>query len=63
MNCSRCKGLMHLESTPDEQGHYRINLAICVNCGERVDPVILQNRTRPPGSVPPGAGSIHGRGR
>ncbi len=51
--CRRCHGLMHpidpldpldviQGGTPNEVRAWR-----CVTCGELIDPVIMQNRTRP----------------
>ena len=49
-SCARCAGLLvsewyyGLSST----GEHSIEIFRCVQCGHRVDPVILQNRIRPP---------------
>ena len=40
MRCSRCGGLMVREESIDLPAHR------CVQCGEFIDPVILQNRHR-----------------
>jgi hypothetical protein len=47
VTCSRCKGLM----VSEEYGDFPARR--CIQCGEVIDPVILQNRQRP---VPIGIG-------
>ncbi len=45
--CLRCGGLLVTEwcfDLLDDSGHLDIPVHRCVQCGERVDPVILQNR-------------------
>ena len=45
--CSRCGGLLVTEwcfDLFDDSGHLDIPVHRCVQCGERVDPVILRNR-------------------
>ena len=45
--CSRCGGLLVTEwcfDLLDDSGHLDIPVHRCVQCGERVDPVILKNR-------------------
>ena len=45
--CSRCGGLMVVEQCfdfLDDSGHLSFFANRCVQCGELVDPVILQNR-------------------
>ena len=45
--CSRCGGLMVVEQCfdfLDDSGHLSFFARRCVQCGELVDPVILQNR-------------------
>lgn len=45
--CSRCKGLMVVEQGFDSLtgvGPAAVPLRRCVQCGEIIDPVILQNR-------------------
>ena len=45
--CSRCQGLMVIEHGLDSlsgSGPANIPLRRCVQCGEIIDPVILQNR-------------------
>lgn len=52
--CSRCGGLMVAESCGDFWDDTE-NMALrrCVQCGELLDPVILQNRQRrPAGGLP-----------
>ena len=49
--CLRCKGLMVIEPCVDllnSDGHFDLLTRRCVQCGERVDPVILRNRWRHP---------------
>ena len=53
--CSRCGGLMVIEQCfdlLDHGGHLDFRAWRCVQCGEFIDPVILQNRQR---SLPIGA--------
>ena len=45
--CLRCGGLLVTEwcfDLLDDSGHLDIPVQRCVQCGERVDPVILRNR-------------------
>ena len=45
--CSRCGGLMVVDQCfdfLDDSGHMSFFARRCVQCGELVDPVILQNR-------------------
>ncbi len=47
IHCSRCKGLMVVEQGFDSligAGPDDVPLRRCVQCGEVIDPVILQNR-------------------
>jgi hypothetical protein len=47
IRCSRCMGLMIVEGAFDSivgAGHADFLVRRCVQCGEVVDPVILQNR-------------------
>lgn len=47
--CSRCEGLMVAEQyldLRDDTGHLDFWARRCVQCGEVIDPVILQNRQR-----------------
>jgi Zn ribbon nucleic-acid-binding protein len=48
--CARCAGLLVTEWYYDlhNTGEYNIETLRCVQCGYRVDPVILQNQTRLP---------------
>lgn len=54
-SCARCAGLLvsewyyGLSST----GEHSIETFRCVQCGHRVDPVILQNQIRPPSEKQP----------
>ena len=51
MDCPRCHGLMQsytLIDLEDETGKIAVNVLRCVNCGEVVDPVILENRKNSP---------------
>ncbi len=54
--CTRCHGMM-IETysdllSPDERGE-AIFVWRCVNCGEYVDPLVLQNRWAEHGTPPP----------
>ena len=45
--CCRCEGLMVVEQCSDltgDAGHLDCQARRCVQCGEVIDPVILQNR-------------------
>ncbi len=44
--CVRCEGLLVSEWTYDlqETGYHKIESLRCVQCGNRIDPVILQNQ-------------------
>jgi len=47
--CSRCEGLMVIEQCfdfRDDTGQLDFLARRCVQCGEVIDPVILQNRQR-----------------
>lgn len=47
ISCSRCRGLMVVEQGFDSltsAGSTAVPLRRCVQCGEIIDPVILQNR-------------------
>ncbi len=48
--CARCEGLLVTEwyYDLDNTGEPNIETFRCVQCGHRVDPVILQNRIQPP---------------
>ena len=57
--CSRCEGLMVIEQCfdfMDDTGHLDFMARRCVQCGEVIDPVILQNRQR---QLPVGRGADH----
>lgn len=47
-SCARCTGLLVSEWCYDlnNAGAHRIESFRCVQCGDRIDPVILQNRYR-----------------
>jgi hypothetical protein len=47
-SCPRCTGLLVNECSYDlsSEGDHKANLLRCVQCGYRIDPVILQNRRR-----------------
>ena len=48
--CARCGGLMVLErymDLQDDTGQIGMTALRCTNCGEVIDPVILQNRINP----------------
>ena len=45
MKCRRCQGLMVLDKIYDPDGQFlHIDIWRCLNCGETVDPTILQAR-------------------
>ena len=48
-SCARCRGLLVNEWYYDSHtsGEHNVETLRCVQCGYRVDPVILQNQTRP----------------
>ena len=48
--CARCAGLLVNEWYYDLEntGEHSVKTLRCVQCGHRVDPVILQNQIRPP---------------
>jgi C4-type Zn-finger protein len=48
-SCARCGGLLVNEWYYDSHtsGEHNVETLRCVQCGYRVDPVILQNQTRP----------------
>ncbi|MEO8048255.1 MAG: hypothetical protein ABI684_13315 [Nitrospirota bacterium] len=48
--CARCSGLLVNEWYYDlhNTGQHHIESLRCVQCGHRVDPVILQNQIQPP---------------
>ncbi len=51
MICPRCQGWMAKETCmdlKDEMGIFIISVLHCLNCGEVVDPLILQNRLSAP---------------
>jgi hypothetical protein len=49
-SCARCAGLLVTEWSYDldNTGAHHLEILRCVQCGYRVDPVILQNQIRPP---------------
>ena len=49
-SCARCGGLLVNEWYYDlnNTGEHSVETLRCVQCGHRVDPVILQNQIRPP---------------
>ena len=49
-SCARCAGLLLTEWCYDlhNTGADHLETLRCVQCGHRVDPVILQNQTQPP---------------
>ena len=49
-SCARCRGLLVNEWCYDlpNTGEHNVETLRCVQCGHRVDPVILQNQIRPP---------------
>ncbi len=53
VHCSRCMGLMVIEQGFDSRlgsSEAAVSFRRCVQCGEVIDPVILQNRRSQPGS-------------
>ena len=47
MNCSKCQGLMVNDRVFDpEEAIFDLSIWRCLNCGETVDPLILQNRLK-----------------
>jgi hypothetical protein len=54
-SCTRCAGLLVSEWHYDlrDTGEHCIESLRCVQCGYRVDPVILQNQIRSPGRSQP----------
>ena len=62
-SCARCAGLLVTEWYYDlhNTGEHNVETLRCVQCGYRVDPVILQNQIRPPvESQPRTAGAAQG---
>jgi C4-type Zn-finger protein len=49
-SCARCEGLLVNEWYYDlnNTGEHSVETLRCVQCGHRVDPVILRNQIRPP---------------
>jgi hypothetical protein len=49
-SCARCAGLLVRDWCYDlvNAGEHNAEVYRCVQCGHRVDPVILQNQARPP---------------
>lgn len=49
-SCARCAGLLVHDWCYDliSTGEHNAEVFRCVQCGHRVDPVILQNQVRPP---------------
>lgn len=53
MNCARCEGLMLQEvfaDLRDDTGRLMFEGWRCINCGEVVDPVVLEHRAARPDS-------------
>ena len=50
MGCPRCQGLMVADECVDSESSAEISIVAwrCLSCGERLDPVILKNRSAPP---------------
>ena len=47
MNCPKCHGLMVNDRVYDtEEAVFNLSIWRCLNCGETVDPLILQNRLK-----------------
>lgn len=54
MICPRCQGCMTQETCmdlKDEMGIFTFSVLHCLNCGEVVDPLILQHRLRAPAPI------------
>jgi hypothetical protein len=49
-SCARCAGLLVSDWCYDLEnaGEYHVRVLRCVQCGHRVDPVIVQNQISPP---------------
>ena len=49
-SCARCAGLLLSDWCYDLEnpGEHHVRVLRCVQCGHRVDPVIVQNQIRPP---------------
>ena len=51
MRCPRCKGMMvaeRFQDLQDDTGQIHFNGFRCLACGEILDPVIVNNRLKPP---------------
>ena len=47
MNCSKCHGLMVSDRTyAPEEAIFNLPIWRCLNCGETIDPLILENRLK-----------------
>ena len=47
MNCSKCQGLMVNDRVYDaEEAIFDLFIWRCLNCGQTIDPLILQNRLK-----------------
>jgi hypothetical protein len=47
MNCPKCHGLMIYDRVYDpEEAIFDLSIWRCLNCGETLDPLILQNRMK-----------------
>ena len=44
MTCQRCHGLMHLAKWWDDVSRVDVWMCACINCGDRIDRRILENR-------------------
>jgi hypothetical protein len=49
-SCARCAGLLLSDWCYDLEspGEYHVRVLRCVQCGHRVDPVVVQNQISPP---------------
>ena len=45
-NCGRCQGQMHVITVGDNEA--TLDMSRCLNCGEVVDPLIVEHREHPP---------------
>jgi Zn ribbon nucleic-acid-binding protein len=53
-SCARCAGLLVNEwyYDLDNIGEHNVEMLRCVQCGHRIDPVIVRNQILPPGRKP-----------
>ena len=53
-SCARCTGLLVNDWCYDlaNTGEHNAEVFRCVQCGHRIDPVILRNQVQPPAKIP-----------